>query len=284
MPVVVTYHSDVIRQRLLGAAVPAAGAAGLSAGPGDPDDQPRLPGRLAASCGPTATGWTSCRTASTWAPTWSRRPSDRDEADRLRAAHPGPLWVGCGRLVYYKGFLNAIRALTRVPGTLLIVGEGPDRPALEAEAARLGVRRPRGRSAGERARADRPTTSRPTPSGSPRTPAARRSGWCRSRRWPAAARSSTAAIPHSGVAWVSRHERDGPDRPDGRPGRPGRRRQPPRWPSRACATAWPPRRGRAIREFDHRVMAARSLAVYRRVLAERALARGRGLPVLAGGL
>ena len=42
-----------------------------------------------------------------------RDPSeaDRAEAEAIRRRHPGPLWLGCGRLIYYKGFRNAIAAL-----------------------------------------------------------------------------------------------------------------------------------------------------------------------------
>ena len=90
------------------------------------------------------------------------------------------------------------------------------------------------------------------------------------------------AIPHSGVPWVSPHERDGPDGAGGRPGGPGRRGQPAAWTSRACATAWPPAAAaRAAEEFDHRVMADRSLAIYRRVLDGGVLPQPSGQSVLA---
>src|SRR5262249_15489879 len=61
-------------------------------------------------------------------------------AARIRAAYAHPLWLACGRLVYYKGLVNALRALPNVPGTLIIVGDGPDRPALEVETDRLELR------------------------------------------------------------------------------------------------------------------------------------------------
>jgi rhamnosyl/mannosyltransferase len=64
---------------------------------------------------------------------------DRAEAKRIRAEHAGPLWLACGRLVYYKGLTNALHALREVEGTLIIVGDGPERASLEAEARRLGV-------------------------------------------------------------------------------------------------------------------------------------------------
>jgi rhamnosyl/mannosyltransferase len=78
-----------------------------------------------------------------------------------------------------------------------------------------------------------------------------------------------AAIPHSGVAWVSRHEETGLTVPVGDAealaaaanrltGEPGLR-------ERLGAAG----RERAVREFDHRVMARRSLAFYGGVLGGR---------------
>jgi rhamnosyl/mannosyltransferase len=75
-----------------------------------------------------------------------------------------------------------------------------------------------------------------------------------------------AAIPHSGVAWVSPHEETGLTVPVDDPialanaanrlmGKPGLR-------ERLGAAG----RERAIREFDHEVMAARSLEVYQGLL------------------
>ncbi len=55
------------------------------------------------------------------------RPSKAalEYAGRLRREHGEPLWLTVGRLVYYKGLDNAIRALAAVPGKLMIVGDGP---------------------------------------------------------------------------------------------------------------------------------------------------------------
>ena len=60
-------------------------------------------------------------------------------AARLREAHGEPLWLAVGRLVYYKGFVNALAALPHVPGKLLLVGVGPLRDELERQARQLGV-------------------------------------------------------------------------------------------------------------------------------------------------
>lgn len=51
-----------------------------------------------------------------------------------------PLLVGVGRLVYYKGFEFAIRALPQVPDAqLLLIGDGPLRVPLQQLAQELGV-------------------------------------------------------------------------------------------------------------------------------------------------
>jgi rhamnosyl/mannosyltransferase len=66
-------------------------------------------------------------------------PAARQAAERFRAAYGEPLWLAVGRLVYYKGLANAIAALTRVPGRLMIVGDGPLRGELERQARSAGV-------------------------------------------------------------------------------------------------------------------------------------------------
>jgi rhamnosyl/mannosyltransferase len=66
-------------------------------------------------------------------------PAARQAADRFRAAYGEPLWLAVGRLVYYKGLGNAIRALTQVPGRLMIVGDGPLRGELQRQAHAAGV-------------------------------------------------------------------------------------------------------------------------------------------------
>jgi glycosyltransferase involved in cell wall biosynthesis len=82
--------------------------------------------------------------------TWPDRPIrvipngvDLDEfAPAAGAREPGPLrLLAVGRLVRQKGLGHVIAALAAAPADrfLTIVGDGPDRPELEAEARRLGV-------------------------------------------------------------------------------------------------------------------------------------------------
>ncbi|HEX8439464.1 glycosyltransferase [Archangium sp.] len=72
---------------------------------------------------------------------FQRTPEREAAAAALRARYGGaPLLMGVGRLVYYKGFDHAIRALRQVEGAhLLLVGEGPLRAELEALARECGV-------------------------------------------------------------------------------------------------------------------------------------------------
>lgn len=61
-----------------------------------------------------------------------------DRATELRqATGDGPLWLMVGRLTYYKGYHIAIEALANVPGRLVIVGNGP----LESELRDLAAKR-----------------------------------------------------------------------------------------------------------------------------------------------
>jgi len=190
---------------------------------------------------------------------------DRQESVRIRHQNQGPLWLACGRLVYYKGLIHAIRAMTRVRGTLLIVGDGPERSSLEAEAMGLGLDR-------------RVIFLGNVPSVVPYYHAAH-ALW-----FPSNARSEAfglvqleamasgcpvinTSIPYSGVPWVSRHLETGltvpmndavalADAAKRLLVEPGLR-------DRLASAA----RVRAVQEFDHRVMAKRSLNVYRNVLS-----------------
>ena len=71
-----------------------------------------------------------------------RLPALDDNQDALPARADGKLIVAAGRLCDVKGFDVALRAFARLEdqqARLVILGEGPGRPALEALASELGV-------------------------------------------------------------------------------------------------------------------------------------------------
>jgi rhamnosyl/mannosyltransferase len=58
---------------------------------------------------------------------------------RRQLCGDGPLWLSVGRCVYYKGQHTAIAALRRLPGRLLVIGEGPLVRTLQKQASDQGV-------------------------------------------------------------------------------------------------------------------------------------------------
>jgi len=67
------------------------------------------------------------------------QPRDRTKA-LMALKQDGKVLVSVGLLIERKGHHLVIETLTRLPGlTLLIVGDGPDRAALEAQAREMGV-------------------------------------------------------------------------------------------------------------------------------------------------
>jgi glycosyltransferase involved in cell wall biosynthesis len=72
-----------------------------------------------------------------------KTPERAQKAAEIRALHgDAPLLVAVGRLIYYKGFEYAIRALQRVENAeLMLIGDGPLRGPLERLARDLGLAR-----------------------------------------------------------------------------------------------------------------------------------------------
>jgi rhamnosyl/mannosyltransferase len=71
---------------------------------------------------------------------FERTSAVESRAAEIRARYGGgPLVLSVGRLVYYKGFEYVIRAMRDVEANLLLVGEGPLRGSLEATARECGV-------------------------------------------------------------------------------------------------------------------------------------------------
>jgi rhamnosyl/mannosyltransferase len=268
LPLVVTYQSDVVRQKILGALFQPLERLFYR--------QVRLILSTSPTYGAGSRFLADYRDRLTVLPMGINldpylNPSadHQDAARRLRERYPGPLWLACGRLVYYKGLGVAVRALRRTPGTLLVVGDGPEQPALEAEALRLGVR-------------DRVVFvgSVPYQEIIPYYLAAE-AFW-----FPSNARSEAfglvqveamacgcpvinTALFGSGVAWVSPDNETGltvpVDDADAFAAAALRLLREPGLRARLAEGG----RARARREFDHRVMAERSLELYHGMLAGR---------------
>ncbi|MFO0907016.1 MAG: glycosyltransferase [Isosphaeraceae bacterium] len=213
-----------------------------------------------------------------------REPSEADRATaaQLKERHGrgGPIWLGAGRLVYYKGFVNAIRALPKVPGRLVIIGHGPDEAGLRGEAARLGV-------------ADRvdfvgalpyldivPYYLAADAFWFPSNARSEAFGLVQVEAMASGCPVINTDIPHSGVSWVSRHEESGLtvplNDPDALAAAANRLLNEPELRARLVAGGL----RRASSEFDHRVMAERSVEVYRSVLQGAAEASPDSRPVL----
>lgn len=266
-PLVVTYHSDVIRQKVLGAlfrpfelrvyrkvkailATSPAYAAGSSFLRGFGDRVAIVP--LGIELNPYV----------------NPSSEQREQARRLRSSWPeGPVWLGCGRMVGYKGFPVAIRAMATAPGVLVLVGDGPARPELEALVRQLNLR-------------DRVRFAGHLPHYLDIIPyyLAADAFWCSSiGRAEAFGMTQVeamacglpiinTAIAGSGVSWVAPHGLTGLTVPvDNPPALAEAAWKMAEQPDQRAAWGQAARR-RAQAEFDHRVMADRVAEVYRKVL------------------
>ena len=137
-PLVITHHSDIVKQRLLR----------IGFGPVERAAYRRAAGVLVGSCGYRNGSSLLQRLGDTVRvvpfgldldPFQSPSPAAVSYAGDLRARHPGPLWIAVGRLIYYKGLHVALAALKQVPGTLLVSGTGPLADELKRQAVDLGV-------------------------------------------------------------------------------------------------------------------------------------------------
>ncbi len=265
VPWVITYHSDVVRQRALRLLQRPAenwvfrrAAAVIATSP----EYPRGSDYLARFAGKLAV----VPFGIDLEPFLRPGAEARRHAGDLRRAYGEPLWLAVGRLVYYKGLHNAIRALSRVPGRLMIVGDGPLRGELEQLARAYGV----GDriawhtrlSAAELIGAYHAATALWFPSNA-RSEAF---GFVQIEAMACSRPVLNSAIPGSGVAWVSRHDESGLTVPVDD------------WPALADAAnrLWhdgalrsrlgTQARQRACAEFDTGRMAERTLALYESVL------------------
>jgi rhamnosyl/mannosyltransferase len=266
LPLVVTYHSDVIKQKTLALALRPfehlvfrrAGVL-LSDSPTYPDGSAVLQ-RYQDKLDVLPLG---IRVATYLKPS----PAAREHARGLREKHGQPLWLAVGRLVYYKGLHNAVRALASVPGKLLVVGHGPLEASLKKLAREVGVA---DRvvwhgvaSAEELIGAYHAATAFWFPSNE----RSEGFGLAQVEAMASGCPVLNTSIPGSGVPWVSPHGETGLTVPVNDPAalaRAARRLlEEPGLRERLAQGA----RERASQEFGHTLMARRSLDVYAQVCA-----------------
>jgi glycosyltransferase involved in cell wall biosynthesis len=133
-PLVITYHSDIVRQRLLGKMFGpilerALGRASIICTSAQYRDSSPFLRRHAERCHiiPLAVR-----------PNDFARP-DPDSVVAIRERYGPKILLAVGRLVYYKGYEYLIKGMRNVEAALLIVGEGPLRASLEELARLQGV-------------------------------------------------------------------------------------------------------------------------------------------------
>lgn len=132
---VVTYHSDVVRQRVLGALFAPLLDRALARADAIVCTSPQY----VASSTTLAPHRARCRVLPFGVPTAGLARADAGEVARLRERWGPRLVLAVGRLVPYKGFRYLVRAMRDVDARLVIVGEGPERELLEREIADAGV-------------------------------------------------------------------------------------------------------------------------------------------------
>jgi glycosyltransferase involved in cell wall biosynthesis len=137
-PLVVTHHSDVIKQKVLQKAVApfekwvyCAASLILSDSPNYIDGSSILKGfREKVEVLPLGIDL---------ALFLNPGPKEKESTERLKEIHGFPLWLMVGRMTYYKGYHVALEALARVCGKMIIVGTGPLEFQLKSLANQLGV-------------------------------------------------------------------------------------------------------------------------------------------------
>jgi glycosyltransferase involved in cell wall biosynthesis len=133
---VITYHSDIVRQRFMAKLFWPV----LRTSLGRADAIVVASPNYVESSAVLQKFKTKCRVIPFGVPLEEFDRFDPAEVARIRERFGPRIVLGVGRLIYYKGFEHLVRAMKSVDAHLLVVGEGPLRGALELEAERTGVR------------------------------------------------------------------------------------------------------------------------------------------------
>jgi rhamnosyl/mannosyltransferase len=180
------------------------------------------------------------------------------EAKEIQSRYAAPIWFSCGRIVYYKGLQTALDALEHVEGTLLVAGEGPELERLRSRAT------PRAVFLGD-VEDVRPYYLAARALWFPSNARSEAFGLVQVEAMASGCPVINVAIGGSGVPWVSPHEETGITIPRSDPGQlagAARRLLDDELRERLGCRG----RERARKLFDHGVMAERTHAVYQRVL------------------
>ena len=265
-PLVVSHYSDVVKQHLRSGALQSDRTGVLRPGPADLVGIATLHSRVSRAAALSRPGGRPAdRPGSCPIPGPGAR--GRGESRSLEASIPARSGFSAAGSCTTKDSKPRCLALRSVPGTLLIVGDGPERTRLEHFAARLDLK-DRARFLGDVPR-DEDLAAYYLASDAFWFPSNARSetyGLVQVEAMASGCPVINAAIPHSGVPWVSRHEETGLTVPVNDPAafaaaalrlleEPGLR-------DRLAAGA----RARAIAEFQCEAMGRRSLALYGNML------------------
>ena len=127
---VVTYHSDIIRQKVMGRAFRPVLEKALRRSSAIIATSPNY----ITSSSILTTFRERCRVIPHGITVERFQNRDPRATARLREQYGPRAIISVGRLIYYKGFKYLIQAMSKVEGRLLIVGDGPLRSELEREA------------------------------------------------------------------------------------------------------------------------------------------------------
>jgi rhamnosyl/mannosyltransferase len=134
---VCTYHSDIVRQRMLGALLAPLQDVAFRRAKAIIASNPNM----LASSAVLSRHRERCVVVPFGIQASYYETADERAVNAIRERFGAPMVLAVGRLVYYKGFEFLIRAMARLQhaASLLIIGDGPLRGRLEAEIGALGL-------------------------------------------------------------------------------------------------------------------------------------------------